>query len=258
MIVLPALIGGRDTIVVVPVELVRRLAEHMQPVAHRHDRAIASEQRQLQSAVHMNRSGHRLPMRHQLGVRTHIVPVALGQVDIHLLRPRCGHGRAHQLAADHLDVAKPTGGFIFVVIVKRGEHRLTVEPRAVRQRIVIRLERIAQFDVGEVAPDIPDAVRRRLLAVAEVLGVGPHRHLRQRRIGEPLRVEFIHELVMIARIKAHRAAVEAADVRAVIVHARPHHVLLLRHLRGERAEVPAGIARPHRPAKRLESHPTRP
>ena len=51
----------------------------------------------------------------------------------------------------------------------------------------------------------------------------------------------LRQLLKEAGIDAERAAMETANVRAVIVEPRPHHVCLLRHLRGERAEYEAFV-----------------
>eukprot|EP00162_Nutomonas_longa_P014512 comp22004_c0_seq1/m.50521 comp22004_c0_seq1/g.50521 ORF comp22004_c0_seq1/g.50521 comp22004_c0_seq1/m.50521 type:complete len:634 (-) comp22004_c0_seq1:144-2045(-) len=195
--------------------------------------AVLGARNELADRTHRGRSDRD-------GIRVEVDPFAGRQIDIARALALGGRDCNENIAADQLDIAHRACCCIALVPVEeRRNHGLAIEPGAMRQRVVVRRERIAVADVEEIGRQVAHARRTALdIGAIGLPGVRAHGDIEPARVGEPLGELFI-------LIDFFKLALEATDIRAKVVHANHHHVLLHPERACHVLELRENVAAPH-------------
>ena len=143
-----------------------------------------------------------------------IHPVARRQINTAIIDSELRRGHRQQVAANHFLVRNdPNIRIVLIIVNQRRKHRLSEEPRAVSQRVVVRSELVALAKIEKIALQIPNPVRWRVEFLAAVIGVRPDRNIKERGVGEPLRIDLVDRAF-------ESLAMKSADIRSEIIDSR--------------------------------------
>src|SRR6185369_3298356 len=182
-----------------------------------------------------------LPGADVLLVGVVVVPGTGREVHVPLAFAGRGDDSDQQVRPDHLLAAhRPDVGVVLVVVDQRRFERVAGAVGVVGDGVVVGREFVPLPQVGQVAGGVADLVRRRLLAVADVVGVWADRNVKPCGVGKPLGVDLVD-----VRPGDGLVAVESADVRSEVVDAGHRHFHLNVGLVRESGQSGGDVAGPH-------------